>query len=99
MPDNEDNVRAMWSEDELDQALSTLNADVSPDERAFGRARTELLMSAGGRVEDTPAPRRRRGWWFAAAGTVVAITASVVVVQLNQTVSTAAGEQLVIAAD
>jgi hypothetical protein len=62
MPDEEGNVRPVWSEDELDLALATLHADEAPDERAFGRARAELLIAAGGRVEDgpppAPAPRR-----------------------------------------
>jgi hypothetical protein len=101
----------MWSEDELDLALTTLHADEKPDERALARARTELVMSAGGRpaepaepaVPSVPeAPRRRLGWWLAAAGTVVAVVVSVVVVQnvqLHQNIPSAAGEQLTIAAD
>jgi hypothetical protein len=103
MPDEENNVRPMWSEDELDLALTTLHADQTPDERAFGRARTELLMSAGAKVEPSAEPpRRRTRWWLAAAGTVLAVVASVVViqnVQLHQTIPSAAGEQLTIAAD
>lgn len=105
MPDHDDNVREMWSEDELDLALATLHADETADERALGRARAELLLAAGGGVEDAAAskrPRRRLGWWFAAAGTVLAVAASVVVVQtvrLHENIPSAAGEQLVIAAD
>ena len=85
MPDRQDNVRAMWSEDELDQALAALRAEESPDERTLARTRTELLIAAGARVEEVPdRPRRRWRWWAAAAGTVTAITASVLVVQTVQ---------------
>lgn len=102
MPDNGDNVRAMWSEDELDRALAALHADEAADEAAFGRLRTELLTAAGAPAPEPARPRRRLGWWFAAAGTVLAVVASVVVVQnvqLHQNVPSAAGEQLTIAAD
>jgi hypothetical protein len=85
VPDREDNVRTMWSEDELDQALAALRAEESPDERTLTRTRAELVTAAGGRVEAVPdRPRRRWGWWTAAAGTVAAITASVLVVQTVQ---------------
>jgi hypothetical protein len=85
VPDNEDNVRAMWSEDELDQALAALRAGEPPDERTFARTRAELVTAAGGRGDEVPSrPRRRWGWWAAAASTVAAITASVLVVQTVQ---------------
>lgn len=78
----EDNVRAMWSEEELDQALAALGADDSTDDRTFHAARTELLMAAGAPAPEPPAqPRRRWGWWVSAAGTVAAVVASVFVVQ------------------
>ncbi len=103
MPDEEDNVLAMWSEDELDRALAALRADEAPDERPLGLAKAELLTAAGMHVDPEPdRPRRRWGWWAAAAATVVTVVASVVVVQnvqLHQNVPSAAGEQLRIAAD
>jgi hypothetical protein len=87
MPDN-DNVRNMWSEDELDQALAALQPTSEPDERAFSRARTELLLAAGAResaADEPPThPRRRWGWWTAATATVAAVVAAVLVVQTVQ---------------
>jgi len=84
-----DNVRAMWSEDELDQALAALQPAAEPDERAFGRARTELLLAAGApapSVADEPPVRSRRrwGWWAGASATVAAVVAAVLVVQTVQ---------------
>jgi hypothetical protein len=88
MPENEDNVRTMWSEDELDQALAALHPAGSPDERSFARMRTEVLVAAGADVpvhQEPPArPRRRWAWWAAATGTVAAVVASVLVVQTVQ---------------
>lgn len=89
MPDNEDGVRAMWSEDELDRALATLRADESPDERAFSRAKAELLAAANAgespveAVEPIAPARSRRRWgrWAAAVGTVAAVAATLLVVQ------------------
>lgn len=83
-----DNVRAMWSEDELDQALATLQPASEPDDRAFSRARTELLLAAGAReslVDEPPVRSRRRwGWWTAATATVAAVVSAVLVVQTVQ---------------
>jgi hypothetical protein len=96
-PDEHDNVRAVWSEDELDRALAALAPAEDTDERAFHRARAELLVAAGGRVPE-PAPRRRRwAWWAASVGTVAAVVASVLVVQTVQfgdTIPNAAAERL-----
>jgi hypothetical protein len=108
VPDNGDNVRAMWSEDELDEALAALHSPDAPDERALGRAKAELLAAAGARTPAPSAPpaahpRRRRGWWAAAIGTVVAVVAGVLVVQTVQfedsMPSAAAAEKLNSAAD
>jgi hypothetical protein len=105
MPENvEDNVRAMWSEDELDRALAALHAPDAPDERPLGRARAELLVAAGARVDAAaPAkPKRRWGWWAAAVATVAALVAGVLVVQTVQfdsTIPSAAAEKLNSAAD
>ncbi|GAB1514822.1 CU044_5270 family protein [Actinophytocola sp. KF-1] len=89
MPEQDDNVRDVWSEDELDRALAALRPAEDPDERAFRRAKAELLVAAGGRApaaEPEPAPPRRRRWtwWAAAVGTVTAMVASVLVVQTVQ---------------
>jgi hypothetical protein len=79
----------MWSEDELDQALAALQPAAEPDKRAFGRARTELLLAAGApepSVADEPPVRSRRrwGWWAGATATVAAVVAAVLVVQTVQ---------------
>jgi len=104
MPENDDNVRDMWSEDELDRALAALQPAEDIDERAYHRAKAELLVAAGGREPAqepvrTAAPKRRRwAWWAASAGTVAAMVASVLVVQTvqldNAVPSAAAVEQL-----
>ena len=109
MPDNEDGVRAMWSEDELDRVLLTLRADESPDERAFGRAKAELLAAASAGVSAVPAlpvepgrSRRRWGWWAAAVSTVAAVAATLLVLQLvrqDALPSAAAAARLNAAAD
>lgn len=104
-----DNIRAMWSEEELDQALATLHPPSDADDRAFGQARAELLVSAGGSVAVAPAgPRaagrgRRWGRWAAVFGTAAAVVAGVLVVQTIRSdgtqVDAAASEKLNIAAD
>lgn len=112
MPDQEhDNVRAMWSEDELDRALAALGPEEERDDRAFHRARTELLMAAGDRgpapalaAEPEPVRRSRRrwAWWAASAATVASVVASVLVVQtvqFSETIPGAAADQLNLAAD
>lgn len=111
MPENfDDNVRTVWSEDELDRALAALHAPESPDERSLGRAKAELLLAAGAGVitpPDSPPgpparPRRRWGWWAAAIGTVAAVMASVLVIQMVQfenNIPSAAAEKLNSAAD
>jgi hypothetical protein len=76
----------MWSEDELDQALATLQPEAEPDERAFSHARTELLLAAGAPVAEEPPGRSRRRWgrWAVATATVAAVAAAVLVVQTVQ---------------
>jgi hypothetical protein len=100
----EENVRAMWSEDELDRALAALRTGESPDDQAFHRAKAELLVSAGAPApEEPPAPSRRRWGWWAAAGTMAAVVASLLVVQTvrtdNRVPDTVAVRQLNLAAD
>lgn len=105
MPERNDNVRAMWSEDELDRALAALRPADEPDDRALLRSRAELLVAAGARepAPPEPAPRRRRwAWWAGSIGTVAAVVAAVLVVQLVQfgdRMPNAAAEQLNEAAD
>ncbi|MGB3442972.1 MAG: CU044_5270 family protein [Actinophytocola sp.] len=103
MPED-DNVRDMWSEDELDGALAALQPAQDADDRAFRRTKADLLVAAGAH-EPVPAPRpaeppqrrRRWAWWAASVGTVAAMVASVLVVQTVQfddTIPGAAAEQL-----
>ena len=79
-----EDVRPMWSEEELDLALATLNADVPAGERALAKARAELASVEG---EPTRADRPARGRtplgrrrWAMAIGTVAAVTTAAVVV-------------------
>jgi hypothetical protein len=96
MPED-DNVRTMWSDDELDRALAALHPAPDTDDRAFHRVKAGLLL-AGDPVVSTPAPKRRRwAWWTASVATVLTVAASVLLVQTVQTGSTmpdAAGDQL-----
>jgi hypothetical protein len=68
----EDNVRKIWSEAELDAALSDLHGDVDEDDGlAFARA---SLMAAAGSTEAPPAGPRRGTWrWIAVAAAVVTL--------------------------
>jgi hypothetical protein len=107
MPENNENIRAMWSEDDLDHALATLQPATELDERTFARARAELLVAAGARDvapsgEPPARPRRRWGWWAASVGTVAAAVAGVLVVQtvhFGDNIPTAAAASLNSAAD
>ncbi|WP_290057960.1 hypothetical protein [Amycolatopsis solani] len=75
----EDNVRKIWSEAELDEALSDLHGDVDgEDGLAFARA---SLMAAAGVPETAPAPRRTGTWrWLAVAAAVVTLVGGLAVV-------------------
>ncbi len=110
MPEQEhDNVRAMWSEDELDRALAALGPAAECDDRVFHRAKSELLLAAGAteplpapQPEPAPRPSRRWAWWAASVGIVAAAVVSVLVVQTVQfsdTIPDAAADQLNLAAD
>lgn len=68
----EDNVRKIWSDAELDAALSDLHDDVDEEDGlAFARA---SLMAAAGTPEAPPQPRRRGTWrWIAVAAAVVTL--------------------------
>ena len=75
----EDNVRKIWSDAELDAALSDLHDDTGDDDGlAFARA---SLMAATGTAEETPAPRRAGTWrWIAVAAAVVTLVGGLAVV-------------------
>ncbi len=68
----EDNVRKIWSDAELDAALSDLHDDVDEDDSlAFARA---SLMAAAGTTEAPPQQRHRGSWrWIAVAAAVVTL--------------------------
>ncbi|WIY05080.1 hypothetical protein QRX60_15010 [Amycolatopsis mongoliensis] len=75
----EDNVRKIWSDAELDAALSDLHGDVGEDDGlAFARA---SLMAAAG-VPAPPPERRRSGtWrWIAVAAAVVTLVGGLAIV-------------------
>ena len=75
----EDNVRKIWSDAELDAALSDLHDDVDEDDGlAFARA---SLMAAAGTSEAPPAVTRRGPWrWIAVAAAVVTLVGGLAVV-------------------
>ncbi|EID52565.1 CU044_5270 family protein [Saccharomonospora xinjiangensis] len=76
-------VRRVWTESELDEALSNLHDDVTTDEQVLATARAAMLNSAGGQVTDVrqvrradAAPRQRSmRRWLAAAAVVGVVTA------------------------
>ena len=90
-----DDVRSMWSEEELDRALAALNAGHQPDQQALAATRADL-MSAPAAV-----PARRRWPRVAgAAAAVVALAAGVLMFQSGgENAPTAAAAALNTAAD
>jgi hypothetical protein len=86
---DEQNVHQVWSDDELDQALSTLHSEIGTDERVLSRTRAELIVAAGGQPQpaqpSTADTTRGRHWgrWAAAAAVVVLVAGALVI----QTVS------------
>jgi hypothetical protein len=102
MPEN-NSIRAVWSEEDLDRALAALQPAENPDARAFSRARAELLVAASAgesRQEEPPARRHRRwGWWVAATAAAVAGVLVLQTVQFGDTLPSAAAESLNAAAD
>jgi hypothetical protein len=75
----EENVREMWSDEQLDDALATLRSDVDTDERRLVRARAELVSASGGDATEPAAPATARRWprWTVAASAVAAAAALV----------------------
>lgn len=105
-----DNLRELWSEDELDTALSRLNSAVRTDAHALARARAELMAAAGGPEQgstmstETSRPKRRWVRWAAPAAAVAAVVAGLLVAQTvsfngNPPGASAAAAELNAAAD
>ena len=65
MPD--ENVREMWSDDELDAALAALRSDVDTDPARLAGARRELVGAEAGSAPPVPAAKRWRRWVASAA--------------------------------
>jgi hypothetical protein len=83
----DENVRQVWSEDELDRALAVLHSEVDTDRERLATARIELVRAAGGAGgAERAAPPRRRHWgrWAAAAAVVAALVAGALVIQTVQ---------------
>ena len=86
---SDDNIRRVWTEDELDSALDVLNADVRADERVLAEARAALITTIEqGEAEVTTTrenrPRRSTRRWLVGAAAVGVL---VVGALLAQTVS------------
>ncbi|ALG05928.1 CU044_5270 family protein [Kibdelosporangium phytohabitans] len=98
-----ENVHEVWSDDELDRALATLNAEVPPGDVALAKARAEL-MGASGAPQAVRQPKARRHWgrWAAAVAVIAASFTALQVVPFGDEPSlptAAAGELLTRAAD
>lgn len=81
---DDDNLRELWSEDELDTALSRLNSTVRTDAHALARARAELMAAAGGPEQGekmTTTKKRRWVRWTVPAAAVAAVVAGLLVAQ------------------
>lgn len=89
---SDDKVRAMWSDKELDTALTNLRSDVDTDLTRIARSREELISAAGAAVPEPddvpvverlvePVSRRRRSWWASSAAAVALVVAVVLVAQ------------------
>jgi hypothetical protein len=97
-----DDVREMWSEDELDAALGALQSEVDTDDERLAGARAELLTAAGTKPAAAHAPRRLRRWtgWAATAATIVALAVGLVLGHPgNDPVASAAARELNSAAE
>ncbi|MGW4485869.1 hypothetical protein ACWEOE_18755 [Amycolatopsis sp. NPDC004368] len=82
---NDDNVRHLWSDAELDEALDALNPHVRTDPAELDRARATLLRAASAEAGHLPAApsksKRTKGtWrWIAVAAAVALVTGGVAV--------------------
>lgn len=77
---SEDNVREMWSDDQLDEALATLRSEVATEPEVLRGTRAHLLAGAGEvRPADRAPTRARWAILAAAAATVAAVVAGVLV--------------------
>ncbi|WP_158843940.1 CU044_5270 family protein [Saccharothrix deserti] len=91
---SDDNIRRVWTEDELDAALEAVNADVRTDEQVLARARAALMITTEqGETQVTttqepevatavePRPRRSARRWVAAAAAVGVLVAGALIAQ------------------
>ncbi|MEU4762370.1 CU044_5270 family protein [Actinosynnema sp. NPDC023794] len=83
---SDDNIRRVWTEDELDSALDALNADVRADGPVLARARAALITTIEqGEPEVTTTqehrPRRSTRRWLAGAAVVVLLVAGALIAQ------------------
>lgn len=94
-----EDVRPVWSEEELDRALAALNADQQPDKDVLLATRANLMAAAGVPAAAVPA-RRRWPRLAGAAAAIVAVAAGVLVFQSGgENAPTAAAAALNTAAD
>ncbi|MBV8931352.1 MAG: CU044_5270 family protein [Kutzneria sp.] len=83
-------MREMWTEDKLDEALTTLHSDVETDEQALARARAQLMVAANAEPERElevighTATSRGKRWWLASAAAVATVVAGALVSQTIQ---------------
>jgi hypothetical protein len=89
-----DDVRAIWSDAQLDTALATFRSEVDIDLSRLADDRAKLVGSVGGdlrggvRDDDVVTPiaevpsRRRPSWWMASAAAVVLVAAITLATQL-----------------
>ncbi|KOX18634.1 hypothetical protein ADK67_36170 [Saccharothrix sp. NRRL B-16348] len=83
---SDDNIRRVWTEDELDSALDALHADVRADEPVLARTRAALIATIEqGEPEVTTTqehrPRRSTRRWLAGAAVVVLLVAGALIAQ------------------
>ncbi|MGH9058661.1 MAG: hypothetical protein ACRDZY_03970 [Acidimicrobiales bacterium] len=83
---SDDNIRHLWSEAELDDALAALHPHVRTDTGELDRSRAKLLRAAagasteGGELTNPPSKKRSGAWqWIAVAAAVAVLTGGVVV--------------------
>ncbi|WP_033294403.1 hypothetical protein [Amycolatopsis jejuensis] len=81
----DENVRHLWSDAELDEALAALHPHRSADRTEFDRARASLMRAADAEsdsADSSSPPRKTRtgAWrWIAVAAAVIVVTGGVVV--------------------